>query len=162
MESMIPENFIKEQLSLAYVRAVVFRAGFDLWRPEVDQGIDGTIEDSSRNGITVNRVDFQLKATTQHTVGENEIAYDLRVENYNRLVCKGDIPCVLILFVMPKDESRWIRHSEEELCLQKCAYWVSLEGKPRSGHSSSVRVCVPRLQTFAPDGLRDMFERLID
>ena len=160
MESMISKNFIQEQLSLAYVKAVVFRSGFNMSEPAVDcYGIDGTIVDPPRNGV--NRVDFQLKSTTQHTVRENEIAYDLRVKNYNRLVYEGGLPCVLILFVMPRDEAQWICHSEEKLCLRKCAYWVSLEGKPRSDHSSSVRVCAPRSQTFDPDGMRDMFDRLL-
>lgn len=161
MESMIPENFIKEQLSLAYVRAVVFRAGFDLWRPEVDHGIDGTIEDSSRNGITVNRVDFQLKATTRHSVRESEIAYDLLVKNYNKLIHENGLPCVLILFVMPRDEARWLRHSEEKLCLQKCAYWVSLMGKVPSRNSSTVTVLVPLANVFNGDGLQKMFNQLI-
>ena len=44
MGSMISKNYIQEQLSLAYVSVVVFRAGFNLSKPEVDCGIDETIE----------------------------------------------------------------------------------------------------------------------
>ena len=156
---MISKNFIQEQLSLAYVKAVVFHAGFNLSIPEVDHGIDGTIEDSSRKGT--NRVDFQLKATTRHSVRESEIAYDLRVKNYNQLIHENGFPCVLILFVMPRDKARWLRHSEEELCLQKCAYWVSLVGKVPSRNSSTVTVLAPLANVFNGDGLQKMFNQLI-
>ena len=50
MGTMISKNFIQEQLSLACASAVVFRAGFNLSKPEVDCGIDETIEYPSRNG----------------------------------------------------------------------------------------------------------------
>ena len=54
----VSPNFIQERLSWAYVRAVVYRAGFRVSLPEVDDhGIDGTIESY---GGGVNRVDFQL------------------------------------------------------------------------------------------------------
>ena len=153
-------NFIQEQLSLAYVRAVLFRAGFRLSSPVVDDhGIDGTIVDPDRRGI--NRVDFQLKATTQYEIRGDVIAYDLRVEDYNRLIIEDDVPRVLILYLMPEDEDQWLAQGEEELCLRKCSYWVSLMGMQPSRNSSSVRVRVPLVNMFDQDGLRDMFRQLI-
>ena len=83
-------NFIQEQLSLAYVRAVIYRSGFNLSRLEVDDhGIDGTIRSYDSR---VNQIDFQLKATTDYQISDNEISYDLRVSNYNRLVAEDDLP----------------------------------------------------------------------
>ena len=73
-----------------------------------------------------------------------EILYDLRVDNYNRLVSERDIPRVLILFIMPRDENQWLAQSDDELCLRRCAYWVSLMGKGISNNTSTVRVSVPR------------------
>ena len=153
-------NFIQEQLSLAYVRAVVYNAGFSLSLPEKDYyGIDGTIDDPNRRGV--NRIDFQLKSTTRYAVRGGEIVYDLRVEDYNRLILDDDVPRVLILFLMPPDRNEWLAQSLEQLCLRECAFWHSLTGKDRSSHTDTKRVFVPQDNAFNQDGLRDMFRRLI-
>ena len=62
MTTMAP-NFIQEQLSLAYLRAVVFRAGWRLSLPVVDDCcIDGTL---NAPGPGICSVEFQIKATTR-------------------------------------------------------------------------------------------------
>ena len=153
-------NFIQEQLSRAYARAVIFRAGFRLSSPVVDDhGIDGTVVDPDRRGV--NRVDFQLKATTLYQISTDTVVYDLRVEDYNRLIVDDDVPRVLILFIMPNDDVQWLVQNEDELCLRKCAYWVSLMAMTRSANSSTVRVHVPTANVFDQDGLRNMFRRLL-
>ena len=151
-------NFIQEQLSLAYVRAVIYQAGWRLSFPEVDDhGIDGTLEAPVRG---MNKVDFQLKATTVYTTQVDQITYDLRVQDYNRLIVMDDVPRVLILFLMPDDPAQWLSHTEDELCLRKCAYWVSLMGLPISSNASTQRVHVPLNNLFRPDGLRSMFDQV--
>ena len=156
---MMSPNFIQEQLSWAYVRAVVYRAGFSLSRPEVDDhGIDGTIA-SYDSGL--NRVDFQLKSSTNYAVRDGEIIYDLRAENYNRLTADDGLPQVLILYAMPSDDGLWLSQSDDELCLRKCAYWVSLMGKTKSSNVSTRRVRLPLSNVFNVDGLRGMFDRLL-
>ena len=153
-------NFIQEQLSRAYTRAVIFRAGFRLSNPEVDDhGIDGTIVDPDRRGV--NRVDFQLKASTVYQIRNDVISYDLRVEDYNRLIIEDDVPRILILLIMPDDDVQWLIQSEDELCLRTCAYWVSLMGMTRSRNSSTGRVFLPAANVFDQDGLRDMFRQLL-
>ena len=153
-------NFIQEQLSRAYARAVLFNAGFRLSSPEVDDhGIDGTIVDPNRRGV--NRVDFQLKATTRHSIVSDRIIYDLRVQNYNQLIADDDVPRVLILFVMPDDPDEWLAQSADAMCLRKCAYWLSLMGEPRSSNASHQRISVPLADVFSRDGRHDMFRRLI-
>ena len=153
-------NFIQEQLSWSYVRSVIFRTGLRLSIPEVDDhGIDGTITNPERRGI--NRVDFQLKATTRYGIGPTAISYDLRVEDYNRLTLDDDVPRVLILFIMPDDEGQWLAQNEDELCLRRCAYWVPLMGMSVSSNSSTVRVSVPLTNVFDQNGLHEMFRRLI-
>ena len=152
-------NFMQERLSRSYVEAVVHRAGFRLSYPLVDDhGIDGTIE-SYAGGL--NRVDFQLKSTTDYEVRDGEVIYDLRVENYNRLTADDGLPRALILYAMPPDDSLWLSQSEDELCLRKCAYWVSLMGMPRSTNVSTQRVRLPLSNVFNEDGLRRMFNQLL-
>ena len=155
---MVSPNFMQEQLSFAYVRAVVFRSGFHLYEPvKDDHGIDGTIASYSRG---MGRVDYQVKSTTHYATRNEEIVYQLRVEDYNRLITEDDLPRILILFIMPDDDSWWLSHSPEELCLRKCAYWVSLMGQPPSDNKSTVQVSVPLANVFSPEGLRDLFSRL--
>lgn len=152
-------NFIQEQLSLSYLRSVVFRGGCNLsvWAVD-DHGIDGTIK-SYAPGI--NRFDFQLKATTFYQVRNQQIMYDLRVEDYNRLIREDDLPRVLILYIMPTDDSQWLAQSTSELCLRECAYWVDLMGKQPSINASTVRVSVPTLNVFDQNGLQNMFRSLV-
>ena len=155
---MVSPNFMQEQLSFAYVRAVVFRSGFRLSEPvKDDHGIDGTIASYSRG---MGRVDFQLKSTTRYEIRNSEIVYQLRVEDYNRLILEDDLPRILILFIMPDDDNLWLSHSADELCLRECAYWVSLMGRPLSDNKTTVQVAVPLANVFSPDGLRDLFSRL--
>ena len=152
-------NFIQEELSMAYVRAVIFGAGFNLTLPVKDLfGIDGTVI-SMAGGV--NRVDFQLKATTNFHFSGNDVLYDLRVEDYNRLVKEDDVPRVLILYVMPRENSEWIVQNRSQLCLRECAYWVSLMGKAPSRNASTVRVYAPAANVFDQNGLQNMFRQLV-
>ena len=70
-------------------------------------------------------------------------------------------PYILILFIMPRDDSQWLSQSDEELCLRYCAYWVSLMGQPRSGNVTTVRVAVQLSNRFDAAGLPGIFRQLI-
>ena len=156
--SAMATNFIQSELSMAYVLAVVHRAGWRLSFPyRDDHGIDGTLE-APLTGMS--RVDFQLKATTRYDIQGSDIAYDLRVEDYNRLLATDDLPRILILFLMPDDPDEWLSYTEEELCLRKCAYWASLMGLQHSSNVSSQRVHVPLANRFHPNGLQSMFNQV--
>ena len=152
-------NFVQEQLSIAYVRAVIFDAGFNLSNLVVDDhGIDGTIK-SYTNGI--NRVDFQLKSTVNYEFKDEYVVYDLEAHNYNVLIEAEGIPAILILYVMPEDRNLWLEQTEKELSLRHCAYWLSLEGENRTSNTRTARVCVPRSNAFTAAGLPSMFGQLI-
>ncbi len=154
----MPLNLVQEQLSNSYVRAVTYRAGWNLSLSGVDyRGIDGTLEAPVRG---MSKVDFQLKSTTVYQKQGEYLAYDLRVENYNQLVAQDDVPRILILFVMPDDPDEWLSCSAEELCLRHCAYWISLMGEPSSTNASTQRVHVPLANLFHPDTLQTMFDHV--
>ena len=159
MKQSMTENFIQERLSLAYVEAVVFGAGFNFSELKVDDhGIDGTIKSYSRG---INRVDFQLKATYRYQLTKSHVVYDLPADNYNVLVAAEGIPAILILFVMPNLRGCWLAQSESEMLIRHCAYWYSLEGKDRTTTTSTKRVRIPRSNTFTVPGLPIMFNQLI-
>ncbi len=156
--TLVPLNLVQEQLSLSYVQAVTYRAGWNLSVPRVDhRGIDGTLEAPVKG---MSKVDFQLKSTTVFETQGEYLVYDLRVENYNQLVAQDDVPRILILFVMPNDPDEWLSCSAEELCLRHCAYWVSLMGETRSTNASTHRVHVPLANLFHPDTLQTMFDHV--
>ena len=153
-------NFIQEQLSWAYVRAAMFRAGYNLSRPGVDNyGIGGSVVSIISEGT--GQVDFQLKSSTRYDIRDEHIIYDLNVENYNQLTGEDALSRVLVLFTMSASDNLWLSQSHYEMCLRKCAYWVSLMGMPRSRNSSTVRISVPRANVFDENGLRSMFNELI-
>ena len=156
---MMPQNFVKQELSKAYLRVVTSRSGHDLTFTDPDyRGIDGTIENPALRGV--NRVDFQLKSTTAYLSSGAHIEYDLRVDDHNRLIKDVEIPRVLILFIMPESDEEWLVQSVDELCLRKCAYWVSLMGKAFSSNQSTVRVAVPKENVLDRPGLATMFAYL--
>ena len=152
-------NFIQEQLSLSYVRSVAFRSGCNLsaWSVD-DHGIDGTIKGYARG---INRFDFQLKATTRYQVRDENIIYDLRVEDYNRLTRDDDLPRILVVYIMPQDDGQWLSQSSDELCLRNCAYWESLMGRASSSNANTVRVSIPMANVFDQNGLGEIFRTLV-
>ena len=156
---MTPSNYRQKLISEACVQAVVFNAGYNLSPPMADTyGIDGTIVNPAQGGI--NRVDYQLKSTTHYEAREFDLAYDLRVEDYNRLVLEDNIPRVLLLYTMPAAPDQWLAQSEAETCLRHCLYWVSLMGQPVLSNVSTRRVYVPRDHILDPSGLVNMFHQL--
>lgn len=126
----IPSSHQKERFSEAYVSAVVAKAGqaLDITDRHSDYGVDGFIHlVENINGKYQNigpMFSFQLKATINCEFKNGQIAYKMEPDAYNKCVkWNGALPIVLIVYDLPKDESRWFQHSEESLTLQRCAYW---------------------------------------
>ncbi|MFM5980640.1 MAG: DUF4365 domain-containing protein, partial [Sphaerospermopsis kisseleviana] len=46
--------------------------------------------------------------------------------------------------------------SETELCLRRCAYWVSLRGQPQTQNTETVTVYIPRKNVFTVDALKNL------
>lgn len=159
MGLVTPVNLRQEQLSKACLQAVVFNAGCNLSQPMADTyGVDGTIVAPAELGV--NRVEYQLKATTRYEIRGAELVYDLRVEDYNRLIPVTDIRRVLLLYTMPADPDQWLAQSETETCLRHCLYWLSLRGRPASANAATERVYVPRANFLDRAGLVNMFQQL--
>lgn len=146
----ITGEHIKENLSRAYVEAVVARAGFSYAQPQNDYGIDGSILEVVYNEKTKRylssgfNLDFQLKSTVRSEIKGGHIIYDLESKNYHDLIETGiGTQRILILYPMPRDENKWLESSEEGLTLRKGAWWMSLRGSPNLPNKESVRVKIP-------------------
>jgi Domain of unknown function (DUF4365) len=144
----------QEALCRAYVRAIAAQAGLICSEPEEDYGIDLCLRAIRRRGPRLADVgaqlDLQLKSTTRARVSDSEVLFDLETKTYDDLRETGDnVPRILVVLVMPVDESRWISQSPEELVLRGGAYWLSLEGYPSTKAARTVRITIPRSQVFS-------------
>ena len=154
-------NMQMEQLSLVYIRAVASAAGYDVTRPEIDMdSVDGLLlSDAGRRP----RVEFQAKATTRNLLRTDGIHFPLPVKNYDDIrIEKPLIPRILIVLLMPSEETNWLTQTGDELCQRHCAYWRSLEGEPAVPNPQNVTVILPLDNMFSGNqlnGLMDKVER---
>jgi hypothetical protein len=152
------DNDRKERFSLAYISAVAAHGGFLITEPDGPDkvSVDGPImSDEGRQPI----VAFQAKATTREVGRGADISFPLPVKNYNDL--RADVlgPRLLIVVCLPTDDSEWLAHSEDELRMRRCGYWVSLAGQPDRTNRHTVSVRLPRSQVFDTAQLRELMGR---
>ena len=152
----------KEQFSRVYVRAVATVAGFTIYVPEVDDdsidlGIAGRVaHDTPRRP----RIELQLKCTSVKVLRGDHVVYPLKLKNYDDLRLDDPIvPRMLVVVLVPGDESQWLRQTEEELCLRRCAYWRSLRGMGESRALAKVAIRLPRQNLFSVEGLQALMSR---
>ena len=150
-------NVQMEQLSLAYIRAVAANVGYQVTRPEPDvDSVDGVLMASFGRRP---RIEFQAKATTQDILRYDELRFPLLVKNFNELRADTQTPRVLIVLLMPGEKSRWLRQTNDELCLRRCAYWVSLENWSSTSNTHTVTVSIPVLNVFDSHNLVDLMQK---
>lgn len=159
---MMDINQRKEQFSIAYVRAVASVAGFSAMKPEVDDDS----EDLILSGRVVEgvpsrpKIALQLKCTSEDVLRKDEVIYSLKRKNYDELKHTGLIvPRLLVVVHVPESEEEWLRHTEDELTLRRCGYWISLLGWPETAATSRVSVRLPRANVFDVAGLRSLMGR---
>jgi hypothetical protein len=151
-------NDRKERFSLAYISAVAAHAGFLVTEPDGPDkvSVDGLLmSDEDRQPI----VRFQAKATTRSVGRGPDISFPLPVKNYNDLSADLFGPRILIVVFLPTDDVEWLAHSEDELRMRRCGYWVSLAGQPGTTNRRTVSVRIPRSQVFDTAQLRELMGR---
>jgi hypothetical protein len=158
---MLPRNQRQEALSRAYVRAIAARAGVLCTDAAQDFGIDLFLRGvATRDGQfwdTGPQLDVQLKSTTRAEVRATEVVYDLEVRAYNLLrePSAGGLR-VLVLLVLPEDETQWLTQTVDELLLRRCAYWLSFRGAaPTTAHTTQ-RIVIPRTNVFSPEAVETL------
>ena len=81
-------------------------------------------------------------------------------KNYDDLRRTGTVPLILIVVLLPSDDVEdWLHQSEDELCLRRCGYWLSLEGRQRVDNASTVTVHIPRRNVFDGAQLADLMDK---
>ena len=149
----------KEGLSLVYVKALATRAGFLTSVPEPDRdSVDLRIQ---AGGPRRPALDLQLKATTD--LGEPQagfLPFRLTIKNYSDLRVETQTPRLLVVLELPKDESRWMSVTTEDLVLRRRAYWLSLqEGHQEIIGQRTATVRIPQDNVFDVEALQTLMER---
>lgn len=131
---MLLENDIKEHLALAYVYAIASRAGCSTELIRVDRNsvdvtvkhVDGT---AGPQAVSEGVIDLQVKAYV-HDPPPGPIRYYLTNEkNFHDLRQVHTLyPKLLVVVLLPTDESSWVSLTEEALVLRRCGYFRSIAG----------------------------------
>jgi hypothetical protein len=108
-------------------------------------------------------VELQLKSIGGDDATGEAIAYDLEVPTYNQLrEATYQIPRILVVVVVPTDRGDWVAHTERELALRRCGYWLSLIGAPPTTNQEKIRVRLPRTNVFDVAGVQAIMGRIRD
>lgn len=158
----------QEDLSFAYISAVVANAGHNCGPPQRhDYGIDIEIgyvaKIGQRRRDTGHRLHIQAKASHTFAISDDDncIIYNIKVGAYNDLILKDrGNPAILVLYCMPSDENGWLSVYEECTTLKHCGYWISLRGMPVSTNKTTLKIEIPKEQMFTDKSLKDIMDRI--
>ena len=152
----------QEQFSFAYIRAVASAAGFQVEKPSIDVcKVDLEVSAVDENLYPdLPKLLMQVKSDSDFALREDVLAYKLDVETYHRLIRKTTFTRILVVVTVPPQVSEWLSHSEDELTLRHCAYWMSLAGEPATTNKDNITVYLPRTNTLTPTRLREMMDDL--
>jgi hypothetical protein len=160
---------IESELSLAYLLAVGARAGFAVELTRVDRNsIDATLKsvrevENPDATIAFPMLELQMKATTNLAALQsppNVFSFQLGRKNYDDLRnSRTMVPRILVVLKLPEEQGDWLLHSEDQLMLRKCAYWVNLKGNAAISTESKA-VHLPMGNVFSPEQVRAIMERI--
>ncbi len=152
-----------EQFSLAYIAAIASVVGCAVEGEDVDIDSGDVTLLRRKPGTVVRspRLILQVKATTQNCIGETTVSHQLEARTYTDLAAVNlQVPKILVVVALPENVETWTTHSELQLALRKCGYWLSLKGAPSIGAQQSKTVHLPRDQAFDAMALDGIFDRI--
>ena len=159
----IPIQSVEESLSLAYINAIVSRAGATTESVPKDYGVDVSVRRIQKFGTQLMDMgvafDCQLKATINWSIKDEHLIYDVEVDTFNKLIFRqqnSSSPCLLVIFCLPREKKLWLSTTDEGLVLRKCCYYYQLRGDFTS-NGSKKRIKIPIENKLTPEAV----ERLI-
>jgi hypothetical protein len=140
-DALMATASIEEALSEAYLRALAGAAGYTVSKPSLDvDGVDLTID---AGGDFRPRLDVQLKASVNLSAKDGKVSYFCPKRNHQLLRLPTQVPRILVLYHLPKDQRDWLIVSPNEMILRHRAYWMSLRGEPETENETGCTVHVP-------------------
>ena len=92
---------------------------------------------------------------------EATFSFPVTRKNYDELrPSHVAVPRILVVMLVPDKLEDWLNHTERELAIRRCTYWMSLREMPETTNETSVTVAIPRINLFLVDGLRSMMSRI--
>ena len=157
----ITKEHRQEALSLAWLHAVAGACGLTCSLRTLDYGVDVTLHYiEAAGGVlfeSIFRIVVQLKSTTNASLDDQYVRYDLAVRNYEHLREPNPfVPRILAVLVLPEDESEWIDVSEDQLTMRRCMYWHTLAGFGPTPNKHTVRIAIPRENILSVEGLKKL------
>jgi hypothetical protein len=164
-EAMLVRAHRQEAVSRAYIHAIAACCGLGCSFRDFDYGIDMSVHAIRRKGNRYSEsgfhLDIQAKSATAPTLTPSHVLYDMEVKTYEDLRdLDAGCPRILVLLVMPPDETAWTEQTEEHLLLRKCAFWMSLKGMLPTANTATIRIPVPRRNVFSIIGLQALMDRV--
>ncbi len=155
---LLSTNDTEAELSYAYLHAVAAKAGMNCMyanRHLDNAGVDAEINAVERFSVDSVLTDFSLHVQLKATDFMKDVG------RYDKLRNSGTMPPrILVVLFLPENAADWLVHSESELAMKRCAYWVSLRGAPETTNKTGVTVYVPKTQPFSPEGLVALMTRI--
>jgi hypothetical protein len=159
----LAESDVKEQLSKAYVRTVVARAGFRCMTPDPDRAGDDLLIDPCgplSTGKTGAVLPLQLKATAKKVPEGKDftIRIDRRLYDILRDTNRAS-PILLVVFLLPTAKTHWLTSDHGSLVARNCAYWLNLKGAPPVDGETRT-VTISRKNIFSVAALTELMRRI--
>jgi uncharacterized protein DUF4365 len=148
----------EEALSRAYIQAIAAGAGYVVATMDFDR--DGVDVEIKAGGAMRPSIALQLKATINlGDAVDGVFRFPLKRRNYDLLREQTQVPRLLVILDLPKEEKHWLSVTPEELVLRRCAFWASLAGLPDTDNRESVTVSIPSANLFDIVNLRILMEQ---
>ena len=146
-------NTRKERFSLAYINAVAAHAGCEVIESKVDRGsVDGILKRATISETIGFPGQGHVAGRYERAMGR-QCVFRCQMRDYDNLRVEKH-PFILIVVLLPDDESEWLTQTDDKLCLRHCGYWLSLMGHNPVPNRNSVTVHIPtasRIQQCAVD-----------
>lgn len=158
-------NLQKEEYSYAHIYAIASAAGYSFQKSSrvldvsgIDISITGTVANDT---LYEPQLDLQVKSTSLDVLSLESVRYPLKIKNYNELRKeKTVVPRILVVVLIPESLEEWINQSETELCMRRCAYWISLRGQAETKNTDKVTVYIPRQNLFTVNALKKLMQQI--
>ena len=69
-------------------------------------------------------------------------------------------PFILIVVLLPDEESEWLTQTDNELCLRHCGYWLTLKRHNPASIRNSVTVRIPTVNVFSSAQLTETMDNV--
>jgi hypothetical protein len=145
-----------------FVAAIAAAAGFQVAVPYPDIGKDLILGRDNEDPELDVQIALQVKSRRVGDFATSDAGFKiaLAVDQFKRLRGRRQVPCYLVMVVVPSEPRDYIRQSSDALILRHSAYWLSLEHHlPVQGDQKTVTVTVPRDNLLTVDVLHEFFNR---